>query len=131
MPLQISDVDAYAGHGENQPCQRTYEAHEELREVFVRGFLIRNKSLGVHWDFLYLRNVVVLMRPDLEGRWILFVHHTYALGIPSLDLQCGELFLQSCNELVAVFSLACSLEVVDMSTQEENQSFGRNGIGKS
>ena len=73
---------------------------------------------------------MVLMRPDLEGRWILFVHHTYALGIPIIDLQGGELFLQSCNELLAVLGLACSLEVIDVSTQNAHQAFGRTAIGR-
>ena len=56
----------------------------------------------------------MLMRPDLEGSRIVFMHHTYALGTPSLDLQGGELLLQSCNELLAVPSPASSLEVIDV-----------------
>ena len=66
---------------------KAHKAHQELREVFIRGFLVRNQGLGVHGDFLYLRYVVVLMRPDLMRGWVLFVHHTYALEFPRLDLQ--------------------------------------------
>ena len=61
---------------------------------------------------------MVLMRPDLEGRWILFMHHTYALKVPSFDLQGKELFLESLDELLAVPVLASSLEVIDMSAQD-------------
>ena len=65
---------------------------------------------------------MVLMRPDLEGRWILFVHHTYALEVPRFDLQGAELLLESSNELLAEFSLARSLEVIDVRTQNEYES---------
>ena len=57
----------------------------------------------------------MLVSPDLERRWILFVHH-------ALD------------ELLAVFGFASSLEVIDMSAQNEHYSFGHfifDGLGWS
>ena len=73
----------------------------------------------------------MLMRPDLEGRWILLMHHAHALEGPSLDLQGRELFLESGYEMLAVLSFACSLEVIDVSAQNEHQSLGHHGFGKS
>ena len=60
------------------------------------------------------------MSPDLKGRWILLMHNAHAFETPSLDLQGRELFPQSFDELLAVPSLASSLEVIDMSTQDEH-----------
>ena len=65
---------------------RTHKAHGELREVFARGFLVRNQGLGVNSDILYeARSGVDASRP--HGWRNLFVHHTYALEIPRFDLQ--------------------------------------------
>ena len=122
MCIRDSHVDANTRHRQDEPGKCTYQTQSELAEVFVRGFLVGNQSLSVHWDFLDLRDVMMLMRPDLEGRWILFVHHTYALEVPSFDRQGAELFLESSDELLAVFSLASSLEVIDVRAQNEYES---------
>ena len=131
LPLKVRDVDADAWHRQDEPSKCTHQAHKELREVLVRGFLIWNQGFRVHWDLLHLRDVMMLMRPDLEGRWILLMHHAHAFEGPSLDLQGRELFLESGYELLAVLSFACSLEVIDVSAQNEHQSLGRHGFGKS
>ena len=82
-------------------------------------YRVGNQGIRFLWNLLYLSYVMVLMRPGLEGRWILFVHHTYALENHSLDLQGRELLLESFDELLAVPVLASSLEVIDVRTQDE------------
>ena len=62
----------------------------------------------------------MLMRPDLEGLRILLMHHAHAFEGPRLDFQGRELFLESGYELLAVFILACSLEIIDVRTQNEH-----------
>ena len=71
----------------------------------------------------------MLMSPDLEGRWILLMHHAHAFETTSLDLQGRELLLESFDELLAVPRLASSLEVIDVRTQDEHESFRRLTAG--
>ena len=103
----------------------TNEAHEELREVFVRGFLVGNQGLRVDWDFFDLRDVMMLMRPDLVGRRILLVHHSDTLEGPRFDLQGRELLPHALYEPFAVRLFTGSLEVIDMGALNEYQSLGR------
>jgi len=134
LPLQVIHVDADDWHGQDEPGQRADEAHEELREVFIREFLIGNQSFGVNWDLLDLRDVLMLMGPDLDGVRVLLMYHAHAFEASRLDLQGGELLLESVDESLAICGLAGSLEVVDVCAQDERQSLGRlfsSGLGRS
>ena len=71
----------------------------------------------------------MLMSPDFKSRWILLMHHSDTLEIPSLDLQGGERLLQSIDEPLAIVRFAGSLEVIDVRTQNEYESLGRIARG--
>ena len=88
--------------------------------VFIASLLVWHQGLGIYRDLFYLRDVVLLVRPDLEGIGVLLVHYPYALEASRFQLERGKLFLESSMQLAAVIFLAGTLKIVHVGANYEH-----------
>ena len=129
MSLEVSDVDADAWDREDQPSKRSDQGHEELSEVFIRRFLVGNQSLRVCGYLLDLREIVLLMRPDLTCLGIQFVDDPDAFKHSPLDLKGRELLLDTCESSLYEGLFTCSLGVVNVSAEDQHEALLRRVRG--
>ena len=118
LSLEKRDVHADAWHGQHQPGERADERHEQGLQVLVSGLIVSEKRRLVRRNFANLRDIMLLVSPNLEGGLILFVHDSYALELVDIRLESTEAEGETLQEPLPVLFLTCALQVVDMSRHD-------------
>ena len=104
LTLQERNVDADARHRGDEPSNGANQRHVQSRHVGVRWLVVRVQDRLLRGDLADLRDMVVLMRPDLSSRFVLVMHHTYAFGCPDIYLECAKPQLKAVKQTVAVYT---------------------------